>query len=115
MTEKNNETNFKDSENKKLTKEELEQAVKIVRSAILAKEDEYKKIAHGIDQDSVALEGLTEKGFNCSIMVDPKDVAEIFLIWNYATYSVLGEDAPDDMWAEIGELYGIRTAIGVEI
>ena len=113
MTEKSNETNK--PQEKKPTKEELEQAVKIVRDAIRAKEEEYRTIASGVDQSPVALEGITEKNFYCSIMVDPKDVAEIFLRWNYATYFVLGEDAPDEMWREIGEFYGIQTACGVEM
>lgn len=113
MTEKAKETHK--PQEKKPTKEELEQAVIIVNDAIRAQEEEYRKIASDVDQDPTVLEGITDKGYNCSIMVDPKDVADIFLRWNYATYFVLGEDAPDEMWREIGEFYGIRTACGVEM
>ena len=113
MTEKANGT-YKPQE-KKPTKEELEQAVEIVKDAIHTVEEEYRQILSGADQSSIVLEGVTDKDFNCSIMVDPKDIAEFFLRWDYAIYLVLEEDAPDEMWREIGEFYGIQTACGVDI
>lgn len=41
-------------------------------------------------------------GYYCQLMVNPQEVAKIFVDYDYALYRVLGEDAPDVMWEGLG-------------
>ena len=41
------------------------------------------------------VEGETTAGYFCQLMVNPQEVARIFVDYDYALYRVLGEDAPD--------------------
>lgn len=36
------------------------------------------------------------------ILVNPQKVAKIFVDYNYTPYRVLGEDASDAMWEDLG-------------
>ena len=89
------------------TTDELANAVKIVRAAIEAKEAEYRKIASTEEQEPVQVEGTTKTNFGVQLMVDPKDAAQVFLDYNYATWSILEEDAPDEMWDQFARIYGL--------
>ena len=95
--------------------DELKNAVKIVQSAIKATEDEYRKIASTEDQDPVLLEGETVKGYHCHIMVDPKEVAEIFLEYNYPIWSILEEDPPIALWDDLARFYGLESVCCVDL
>ena len=94
---------------------ELSKAVKIVQEAIRAKEDYYRKLAETDDQSPVTLEGSTTTGYYCQMMVDPKDVARIFLDYQYPIWSVLEEEPPVSMWESLAKLYGLKNVCSVDI
>ena len=96
-------------------KHTFDEAVKIVNAAIREKEEYYKKVSKTDEQPPIMLEGRTEKGYSCQLMVDPKDVAKIFLDYGYATCCVLGEEAPMDMWDALAEYYGLDAVEGVDL
>lgn len=95
--------------------EKLAEAIKIVNAEIRVLRDEYEKIAHTEEQDPIMVEGETTKGYPVHTMVDPKEIAKIFLWYDYATIRVLGEDAPDNMWKSIADLVGLDTVYGVDL
>lgn len=105
---------MKDSGNKSDT-EELAKAVKIVQKAIRDMEAEYEKIAKTEEQGPVMLEGSTRTGYACQMMVDPKDVAKVFLDYQYPVWYILGEEPPMDMWERLAEIYGLDTVSSVDI
>lgn len=60
--------------------------------------EKYESVANGNGQDHpIMVEDETTAGYFCQLMVNPKEVAEIFVDYDYALYRVLGEDAPDAM------------------
>ena len=101
-----------EKDNKKIA---LEQAVKIVNAAIREKEEYYREVADSDEQSPIMLEGRTERGYRCQLMVDPKNVAIIFLKYGYATYCILGEEAPMEMWDTLAEHYGLDAVEGVDL
>lgn len=95
--------------------EELEQAVKLVNEAIEKERKRLNDAASGIDQEPVMIEGETTAGFFCQLMVDPKDVAKIILRYDYPTCRVLGEEAPDEMWEELGRHFGLSVVSSFDL
>lgn len=93
----------------------LEKAVAIVKEAIRKQEEEYQKISTAGGSCFVTLEGRTEKGYRCEIVVDPKDVAKIFLEYDYPLWKVLGLDAPPEMWDTLAEYYGLESVEHIDI
>jgi len=67
------------------------------------------------DLDPIMVEGETETGYYCQMMVNPKECAEIMLAHNYPTWKVLREDAPDAMWNELGRKFGIKTVCSIDL
>lgn len=65
--------------------------------------------------EPVMLEGETETGYYCQLMVDPRDAARIMLDYDYPIYRTLGEDAPDAMWERLGAFYGLKTITSVDL
>lgn len=61
------------------------------------------------------LEGSTEKGYSCYMMVDPKDVARIFLEYNYPVWSILEEESPIELWDDLARFYGLETVNSVDL
>ena len=55
----------------------------------------------------ITVEGETKAGYYCCLMVDPRDVAPVLLKYDYPIYRILGEDAPNQMWRELGEQFGL--------
>lgn len=97
---------MKDSDNKSDI-DELTKAVRIVQKAIRDLEADYKKIANTEEQDPVMLEGETSTGYMCQMMVDPKDVAKVFLDYQYPAWHILEEEPPMGMWERLAEIYGL--------
>ena len=93
----------------------LEHAVKIVQAAILAREDEYKKISLSEEQDPILIEGRTQTGYVVSLMVDPKDVAQVFLDYDYATWDILEGEALQGMWDRLAKIYGLESVYFVDL
>ena len=48
-------------------------------------------------------------------MVDPKKAAKIFLKYNYPIWNTLEENIPDEMWEELGRVYGLKAVCGAEL
>ena len=97
------------------TASELEHAVKIVHAAIMAREDKYKEISLSEEQDPILIEGRTRTGHYARLMVDPKDVAQVFLDFSYATWDILGDDAPQEMWDRLARIYGLESVDYVDL
>lgn len=106
---------MKEHDNKTNSTDSLEDAVRIVREAIKAKEEKYKQIANTEEGTPVMLEGMTVKGYGCTLMVDPKDVAQVFLEYNYPVWSVLEEEPPIGMWDDLARIYGLETVSSVDL
>jgi hypothetical protein len=105
---------MKDSENK-ANADDLAKAVKIVQEAIRAEAARYKKIAQTEEQDPVMLEGRTRTGYYCEMMVDPKDVAKVFLDYDYPVWHILEEEPPEGIWDRLAEIYGLDAVNSVDI
>lgn len=106
---------MKEHDNNTKPTDKLKDAVKIVQAAIKAKEEEYQRIANTEEQDPVMLEGMTVKGYGCTLMVDPKDVARVFLEYNYPVWSILEEEPPEGIWEDLARLYGLETVYAVDL
>lgn len=57
------------------------------------------------------VEGETTAGYYCQLIVNPQEVAKIFVDYDYALYRVLGKDAPDAMWGRFRSKVWIRTCL----
>lgn len=86
----------------------LDTAVAMVNAAITEYRDKLTKIAK-------TEEGHTTMGYDCQMMVDPKEVAQILLNWEYPTYRILEEEAPQGMWDELGEHFGLESVSGFDL
>ena len=49
------------------------------------------------------------------MMVDPKDVARVYLEYNYPLWKTLKEEAPIEMWEELARIYGLATVSEVDL
>ena len=81
------------------TTDELAQAVKIVNAAIRAREAEFRRIASDGEEQ----------------VVTPNIVAQVFLDYNYATISILGEEVPHEMWRELVSIFGLDDVFSVDL
>lgn len=103
----------KDSTNTKGIK--LSDAVKVVREAIDKKIEQLQEIATAEEQDLVLVEGETYEGYPCHLLVDPKDVAKIFLEYDYPTWNIIEDDAPTEMWAALARKFGVKSVSSVDL
>ena len=93
----------------------LEDAVAVVQKEIREWRIKYESVAKAEEQDPIMVEGETTAGYFCQLMVDPKEVARIFVDYDYALYRVLGEDAPDAMWEDLGRKFGLEHVCSVDL
>ena len=93
----------------------LGDAVAVVQKEIRDLRIKYESVAKTEEQDSIMVEGETTAGYFCQLMVDPKDVAKIFVDYDYALYRVLGEDAPDAMREDLGRKFGLEHVCSVDL
>ena len=99
-----------------LEKERLAEAIKLVNDAITKETKRLQDILDGDDEQSpVVVEGETFENYYCQLMASPKEVAKIMLRHDYPTWKVLGEDAPDGMWGDMGKKFGIKVVCGVDL
>lgn len=77
----------------------LEDAVAVVQKEIRKWREKYESVANKNEQDhSIMVKGWKiMAGYFCQLMVNPQEIAKIFIDYDYALYRVLGEDAPDAM------------------
>ncbi len=61
------------------------------------------------------VEDKTTAGCFCQLKVNPQEVAKIFVDYDYALYRVLGEDAPDAMWEDLGRKFGLEHARSADL
>lgn len=47
--------------------------------------------------------------------MNPQEVAKIFVDYDYALYRVLGEDAPDAMWEDLGRKFGLEHVCSMDL
>ena len=85
----------------------LVEASRIVREAITKYCKELEGYIKNEENDPILVEGETATGYYCQMMVDPKDVAEIILRYDYPVWHVIGEEAPDEIWEELGRKFGL--------
>ena len=95
--------------------DELLNAVKVVQAAIKAKEDRYRRIASTEEQDPILIEGETRTGYDCQLMVDPKDVAQVFLDYDFALWDTVVGEVSDSMWDRLAEIYGLDRVYSVDL
>ena len=95
--------------------EKLVSAVKSVNEAIRAERQRLEEIAKTEEDEPILVEGETTAGYYCQLMVDPKDVAKIMLEYDYPVWHVLGEDAPDEMWKDLGRKFGLEHVCSVDL
>ena len=93
----------------------LEDAVAVVQKEIREWRAKYESVTKTEEQDPIMVEGETVAGYFCQLMVVPKEVARIFVDYDYALYRVLGEDAPDAMWEDLGRKFGLEHVCSVDL
>lgn len=100
---------------RKLTTEEA-RARETISLAIKKYTDELEAIASSQDDnDPIIVEGETQTGYYCQMMVDPKPVAKIILEYDYPLYAFFEEDAPQAMWDELAECFGLRSITSFDL
>lgn len=87
----------------------LEDAVAVVQKEIRKWCEKYESVANENGQDCpIVIEGETTVGYFCQLVVNPQEVAKIFVDYGYALYRVLGEDVPNAMWKDLGRKFGLE-------
>ena len=59
--------------------------------------------------------GETTAGYYCQLMVNPQEVAKIFVDYDYALYRILGKDVPDAMREDLGRKFGLESICSVDL
>ncbi len=93
----------------------LNDAVAVVQKEIRDLRVKYETITKMEEKDPIMVEGETTTGYYCQLMVDPRDVARIFVNYDYALYRALGEDAPDSMWGDLGRKFCLEHVCSVDL
>ena len=93
----------------------LNDAVAVVQKEIHDLRAKYEIIAKTEEQDPIMVEGETSAGYFCQLMVDPKDVAKILLEYDYPVWRVLEEEAPVEMWEDLGRKFGLEHVCSVDL
>ena len=96
------------------TADELKKAVKIVQAAIQAKEDKCMKMVSINEDERMLIEGKTDTGFECQLMIEANEAATILMNYDYPVWRVLGMDAPREMWEKLAELCGLEDVYSVD-
>ena len=104
-----------DETTKRREKEKLSAAVDVVNAAIRKYREELEKLVNGEENEPILIEGETSTGFYCQMMVDPKHVAKIILSYDYPILRILGEEAPDEMWEELGQKFGLEVVSSFDL
>lgn len=90
--------------------EKQSEAVDIVNQAIEKYRASLEAIVSADDGDNnpILIEGITTAGYDCQMMVSPKEVAKIILEYDFSTYEILGQEAPQEMWEDLGRHFGLK-------
>lgn len=83
---------------------------------------DYRTILEGITllkEDAcpspIMIEGETRTGYYCQLMVDPREVAPILLKYEWPTWHILGDEAPEEMWYDLGEKFGLASVSSFDL
>ena len=90
-------------------------AVPIVNAAINEYREKLERIINAKENDPIMVEGLTTADYPVQMMVDPKEIAKILLDWEYPTYRILENDAPEGMWEELGRHFGLSSVSSFDL
>lgn len=102
--------------NKSKERGQLKEALSLVQIAISDYRTKLEAITITNEEcDPILLEGETEAGYYCNMMIDPKPVAKILLHYDYPIFRILDEDAPDAMWEELARLVGLRAVTSFDL
>lgn len=100
-------------------KPQTKMPIEIARAVMNATIDEYRSkletVAKTKEGDPILVEGETSAGYYCQMMVDPAEVAEILVRWDYPLYQTLEEEAPQGMWDELAEHFGLKAVSSFEL
>lgn len=100
------------------TNEELAHAREIINQKISderTKLEAFTLLKPDATPHPVCVEGETETGYYCQMMVDPRDVAPILLNHNYPVFKAVQEDFPDAMWEELAQKLGLDSISSVDL
>ena len=61
------------------------------------------------------VEGEAIVGYFCQLMVNPQEVAKIFVDYDYALYRVLSGNAPDAMWEDLSRKFGLEHVCSADL
>lgn len=92
------------------------EAVDTVNQAI----SEYRASLEAIisandDDDPILIEGSTTAGYQCQLFVNAKEVAKIILEYDYPTSRILGQEAPQEMWDDLGRHFGLSEVYSFDL
>ena len=97
--------------------EKQSEAADIVNQAI----EKYRASLEAIvsaddgDNDPILIEGITTAGYDCQMMVNPKEVAKIILEYDFPTSEILGQEAPQEMWDDLGRHFGLDQVFAFDL
>lgn len=100
------------------TNEELAHAREIINQKISDERTKLEAITllkPDATPHPVCVEGETDNGYYCQMMVDPRDIAPILLNHNYPVFKAVQEDFPEAMWAELAQKLGIDNVSSVDL
>ena len=100
------------------TNEELAHAREIINQKISDERTKLEAITllkPDAEPHPVCVEGETETGYYCQMMVDPRHIAPILLKHNYPVFKAVQEDFPDELWQDLGRKLGLATVISVDL
>ena len=94
----------------------IEGAVAVVQKEICKWREKYESVANENGQDhSIMVESETTADYYYQLIVNSQEVAKIFVDYDYALYRILGEDAPDAMWEDLGRKFGLEHVCSVDL
>lgn len=67
------------------------------------------------DLDPIMVDGQTRSGHNCSLFVNPKEVAQIVLKYDYPVFAVLEEEPPQAMWDDLASHFGLDAVTAFDL
>ena len=93
----------------------LSEAVRIVKKAIAAEENSLKEMVNDDEGVPISLAGATTGGYLARVMIEHSNqAAQIMLDYHYPIYTVLEENAPQEMWDKLARLAGLAEVCSVE-
>ena len=93
----------------------LSDAIDLVNAAIRSQKDRLNKIARQEDQEYVLVSGLTSRGYEVQVPVDPELIVKIMLDYNYPLFNIMSKELPQEMWDKMAHEVGLESVFDVDI